>query len=134
MRTRHSMPRRLLAGAPAVACVAVLTACAAAPPGSPAARDSASAPTSCHVRVIAQFSPGVAQPGNATFLQELVQGTGYDLRFVRTLGTSVLLELTGADPDCSRGLAHLRANPLVKSLQVDARMHVPAPPSRSEAS
>lgn len=87
--------------------------------GDPGGADAAAA--GCTVDVIVQFAPYVAAPSSQAFVAELVQGSGYHLRYVRSLGTSHLLRLTGPDSTCDDGLAILRREPRVKSLDIDER-------------
>ncbi len=127
MRNDHSMateirpgsgswPRaRSAAGALAVALAIALAGCAAAPAGPAEARGG------CQVDLLVQFTPSVARPSSTAFLQALVRGSGYDLRFVRTLGTTLLLRLTGPDTTCDDGIAMLRRNNLVRSVEIDER-------------
>ncbi|MCZ8129869.1 MAG: hypothetical protein O9284_01010 [Steroidobacteraceae bacterium] len=107
---------------------ALLAGCAAAPDGpgpatggpGPAAGATASA-DGCSVDLLVQFSPRVGAPGNQAFVAGLLRGTGYHLRYVRTLGTSQLLRLTGPDTTCDAGIAALRRHELVKSVDLDER-------------
>ena len=99
----------------ALAAALALGACASAP------ADPAQARPGCQVDLLVQFSPSVARPSSTAFLQELVRGSGYDLRFVRTLGTTLLLRLTGPDTTCDDGIAMLRRNTLVRSVDIDER-------------
>lgn len=101
-----------------VALAVALVACASTPDDA-----GAGAPTApgCSVDLLVQFSPAVARPSSAGFLRSLVAGSGYDLRYVRTLGKTLLVRLTGPDTSCDGGIALLRRNTLVKSLDVDER-------------
>jgi hypothetical protein len=87
--------------------------------GTPVAEPPAA--VGCTVDVLVQFSPQTPRPGSPAFLQDIVQGSGYHLRYVRTLGTTLLLRLTGPDSTCDAGLALLRRHPSVKSLDLDER-------------
>jgi hypothetical protein len=93
----------------------VLAGCAAAP------ADTAQARGGCQVDLLVQFTPSVARPSSTAFLQDIVRGSGYDLRFVRTLGTTLLLRLTGPDTTCDDGIAMLRRHSLVRSVEIDER-------------
>jgi hypothetical protein len=112
-----------------------LAGCAAAPSTDAAAGTGGASPTTdrgagCTVDLLVQFSPQTPRPNSPAFLQELVQGSGYHLRYVRTLGTTLLLRLTGPDSTCDDGIALLRRHPAVKSLDVDERQfrHAVRPP------
>jgi hypothetical protein len=114
------------AGALVVLGAAALGGCAAAP-------STNAAGGGCTADLLAQFSPAIARPTSNAFLQGLVQGTGYDLRYVRMLGTTVLLRLTGPDPTCDGEIARLRRDPSVKSLEIDAKSYLPRVPPRTES-
>jgi hypothetical protein len=92
--------------------------CASAPA---AGTDSPPSRAGCQVDLLVQFSPSIARPSSTAFLQGLVQGSGYDLRFVRTLGTTLLLRLTGPDTTCDDGIALLRRSAGVRSVEIDER-------------
>lgn len=102
-----------------------LGGCASAPAAAPDA--------GCRVDLLVQFSPSVARPTSNTFLQSLVQGSGYDLRYVRSLGTTRVLRMTGLAPSCDAGVARLRADPAVHSLQFDEKNTLPRVPPRTES-
>lgn len=108
---------RTAAHALVFAAALALGGCASAP----ADADAAQARVGCQVDLLVQFSPSVARPSSTAFLQELVRGSGYDLRFVRTLGTTLLLRLTGPDTTCDDGIALLRRSPQVRSVDIDER-------------
>jgi hypothetical protein len=112
-----------LAGAALVA----LIGCAGAPAAEPSAQPDSGG---CTVDLLVQFSPQIPRPSSPAFLQELVRGSGYHLRYVRTLGTTLLLRLAGPDTTCENGIALLRRHPTVKSLDLDERQyrHVVRPP------
>lgn len=82
---------------------------------------AAAAEAGCTVDVIVQFAPYVAAPSSQAFVAELVTGSGYHLRYVRSLGASHVLRLTGQDTTCDAGLALLRREPRIKSLEIDER-------------
>lgn len=109
----------------ALVATAVLAGCASDPAAAPDA--------GCRVDLLVQFSPSVARPTSNTFLQSLVQGTGYDLRYVRSLGTTRVLRMTSAVPTCDAGVARLRADPSVQSLQFDDKNTLPRVPPRTES-
>jgi hypothetical protein len=92
--------------------------CASAPAGETEARQPR---VGCQVDLLVQFSPSIARPSSTAFLQGLVQGSGYDLRFVRRLGTTLLLRLTGPDTTCDDGIALLRRSAGVRSVEIDER-------------
>ena len=113
--------------APAVAAV-LLGGCAAAPAGggggSAVPRPASGATSSadgCSVDLLVQFSPRVAAPGNQAFVAGLLAGTGYHVRYVRAVGTSQLLRLTGPDTTCDAGIAALRRHELVRGVELDER-------------
>jgi hypothetical protein len=122
-RTATSTPvlRRLARSGAAVLLLAAALAaggCASAPA---AGADTGQPRSGCQVDLLVQFSPSVARPGSTAFLQGLVQGSGYDLRFVRTLGTTLLLRLSGPDTTCDEGIALLRRSSGVRSVEIDER-------------
>jgi hypothetical protein len=123
-RPSASRPRRLARRAAALAATVALAGCATPPAtaGDP--------PAGCSVDLLAQFSPAVQRPTSTAFLQSLVQGSGYHLRFVRTLGTTYLVRLTGPDSTCDDGIALLRRAPSVRALDIDERQfrHAVRPP------
>lgn len=96
--------------------VALAGGCAAGGAGT-----AGDANAGCAVDVIVQFAPYVAAPSSQAFVAELVAGSGYHLRYVRSLGTSHVLRLTGQDSTCDAGLALLRREPRIKSLEIDER-------------
>lgn len=111
----RNVGRRVRAGLAAVG--TVLSAGCASGAGAP----DPAAVEGCTVDVIVQFAPYVAAPGSQAFAAELVQGSGYHLRYVRSLGTSHVLRLTGRDATCDAGLAILKREPRIKSLEIDER-------------
>lgn len=116
-RSRPALRGRGSVARAAALCAALwLSGCASAPSEADAA-----AAAGCTVDILVQFSPSVARPGSTAFLQSLVQGSGYDLRFVRTLGTTLLLRLTGPDSTCDDGIALLRRHNTVRSVDIDER-------------
>lgn len=98
---------------------AVLGGCAAA--GAGAGVDERAAREGCGVDVIVQFAPYVAAPSSQAFVAQLVAGTGYHLRYVRSRGSSHVLRLTGQDSTCDAGLAHLKREPRIERLEIDER-------------
>lgn len=114
---RSSPVARAAAHALVLGAALALGGCASAPADAGAAQ----ARVGCQVDLLVQFSPSVARPSSTAFLQELVRGSGYDLRFVRTLGTTLLLRLTGPDTTCDEGIAMLRRHTLVRSVDIDER-------------
>lgn len=109
-----------------VLAAAALGACAASPA-------TTAADGGCTVDLLAQFSPAISRPTSNVFLQGLVQGTGYDLRYVRRLGTTVLLRLSGPDPSCDGEVARLRRDASVQSLEIDEKSYLPRVPTRTES-
>lgn len=105
--------------------LALLCACAAGPRADrtdgPVA--AAAATQGCTVDVIVRFAPYVAAPSSQALAAELVQGSGYHLRYVRSLGAAHLLRLTGPDSTCDDGLALLKREPRVESVEIDERQY-----------
>jgi hypothetical protein len=116
-RSRPARSARTAVQAFALAALLALGGCASTPSDAQAPR----AGTGCEVDLLVQFSPSVARPGSTAFLQELVRGSGYNLRFIRTLGTTLLLRLTGPDTTCDEGIALLRRDSRVRSVELDER-------------
>lgn len=123
MRTRHcsagSCRHRALAWPLAVL---LLGGCATSGGGAGEGAARAAA-EGCRVDVIVEFAPYVAAPSSQAFVAELVAGSGYHLRYVRRLGPSHVLQLTGRDATCDDGLALLRREPRVKHLEIDERQY-----------
>lgn len=136
----HTLPigQRRAPEVPSRDVAAIHAACLAAVavallPGCTAATRPTAPAGGCTADVVAQFSPAIARPTSTAFLQSLVQGTGYDLRYLRTLGTSVLLRLSGPEPSCDAEIARLRRDPAVKGLEIDEKSYLPRVPPRTES-
>lgn len=116
------------AGAALAAAATLAAACGATP-----VRDPGTDRCTADVRV--RFSPSISRPSDPEFLQGLVQGSGYDLRYVRTMPSGTLLRLSGPaeDTNCRDGVIRLRRDPSVKELTLDDRQQLPRVPSRTEA-
>jgi hypothetical protein len=103
----------------------LLAACAAGSPASVAA-PSGNHAARCTLRVILSFAQS-GTPGlpDASYLQEVASAARVELTYVRSLTPALhvfVLRADGAgDPDCQRALGRLRAEPRVRSADIDQR-------------
>lgn len=107
-------------GATATGAFLLLAACASAPRG--AASASAERPENgCVQDLLVQFSPSVQTPTSQRFVSSLLPGSGYALRYVRSLGATQLVRLTGPGSSCDEGVDELRRDPRVHTVELDQR-------------
>lgn len=89
-----------------------------------AANPTPSASNRCSLQIIVVMNPPAPQPPAPTVVSSLARAARVQLTFVREAGTTsfvFLLSAAGSAQQCQRGLARLRTDARIQSVDIDAR-------------
>jgi hypothetical protein len=79
-------------------------------PGAVGSLAQAAEPPRCDIKLSVQLTPDVPNPRDPSFLSSLAGDPGYQLTWIRSTDTAVILELTGPGPRyrCDNEIARIR--------------------------
>jgi len=108
-----------------------LVACSVHAPSRPLAAPAESKspqPVRCSLRVIVAFSQEFSTSPDSAFLKDVERTARVGLSYIRSVTPALhVFTLTASDagdPSCERALARLRAEPRVRSADIDARRQI----------
>ena len=103
---------------------AALLACTLLEPAVRAAGDEAAPASGCRVRVILGLVHAMPSPPDEAWVRDLAAANGVELHYLRAITPRLYvlrLSAAGAGGGCDAALARLRADPRLRSAQIDQR-------------